>query len=293
MVYTSITCIIEKTLPIMPSKIYTAYTIPDARAAVKKKYIKNLAPEFKLQTLFIADAYTIDYSLSKSSLKKIAGAITNSASEKYFIEASPSPEQFDWVIEIGYLPGVTDNIGSTARETIESLLAIKFDGQGVYSSQVLFLSGSLSSSQVETIASNLFNPLIQRVHIKSVTSFKKENGLPIIVPRVKLPKQATTRLVSLNVADGELEKIGKLGIKDRNGNRLGPLALDLDSMKVIQDYFNKKKRPPTDIELESLAQTWSEHCKHTIFADPLDEIKEGLFKTYIKGATEEIRRQKG
>ena len=293
MVYTSITCIIEKTLPIMPSKIYTAYTIPDARAAVKKKYIKNLAPEFKLQTLFIADAYTIDYSLSKSSLKKIAGAITNSASEKYFIEASPSPEQFDWVIEIGYLPGVTDNIGSTARETIESLLAIKFDGQGVYSSQVLFLSGSLSSSQVETIASNLFNPLIQRVHIKSVTSFKKENGLPIIVPRVKLPKQATTRLVSLNVADGELEKIGKLGIKDRNGNRLGPLALDLDSMKVIQDHFNKKKRPPTDIELESLAQTWSEHCKHTIFADPLDEIKEGLFKTYIKGATEEIRRQKG
>ena len=35
--------------------------------------------------------------------------------------------------------------------------------------------------------------------------------------------------------------------------------------------------------MESFAQTWSEHCKHTIFADPIDEIKEGLFKKYING----------
>ncbi|MEO6508527.1 MAG: phosphoribosylformylglycinamidine synthase subunit PurL, partial [Patescibacteria group bacterium] len=49
---------------------------------------------------------------------------------------------------------------------------------------------------------------------------------------------------------------------------------------------------PTDIELESLAQTWSEHCKHTIFADPIDEVKEGLYKTYIKNATKKIRTKK-
>jgi phosphoribosylformylglycinamidine synthase len=42
-----------------------------------------------------------------------------------------------------------------------------------------------------------------------------------------------------------------------------------------------------------LAQTWSEHCKHTIFANPIDEIKDGLYKTYIKGATNLIRKQKG
>lgn len=63
-------------------------------------------------------------------------------------------------------------------------------------------------------------------------------------------------------------------------------------MKTIQAHFKKLKRNPTDIELESLAQTWSEHCKHTIFADPIDDIKDGLFKTYIKGATEKIRKQK-
>jgi len=40
------------------------------------------------------------------------------------------------------------------------------------------------------------------------------------------------------------------------------LALNLEEMKTIKNYFNKKGRNPTDIELETIAQTWSEHCKH-------------------------------
>ncbi|MBU3979138.1 phosphoribosylformylglycinamidine synthase, partial [Patescibacteria group bacterium] len=87
--------------------------------------------------------------------------------------------------------------------------------------------------------------------------------------------------------------IGKSGITGPDGIRRGPLALDLTFMRTIQAYFKKMKRKPNDIELESLAQSWSEHCKHTIFADPIDELKDGLYKTYIKGATEEIRRKKG
>jgi len=47
---------------------------------------------------------------------------------------------------------------------------------------------------------------------------------------------------------------------------------------------------PFDIELEALAQTWSEHCKHTIFASELDDVKDGIFKHYIKRATEEINK---
>ena len=60
-------------------------------------------------------------------------------------------------------------------------------------------------------------------------------------------------------------------------------------MKAIQSYFKKKGRNPYDIEIESIAQTWSEHCKHTIFADSIDEIKLGLYKMYIKEATNKIR----
>ena len=113
-----------------------------------------------------------------------------------------------------------------------------------------------------------------------------------IVPKVKLSARKNVTLVNLDVPDDELIKIGQSGIANPDGTRRGPLALDLTYMKTIQQYFKKRGRKPTDIELESLAQTWSEHCKHTIFADPIDDIKDGLYKTYIKRATQEIRKRK-
>ena len=51
------------------------------------------------------------------------------------------------------------------------------------------------------------------------------------------------------------------------------MGLDVESLRSIQKYFSKKKRQPTDVELETLAQTWSEHCKHKIFSSSIDEIK--------------------
>ncbi|WOE64184.1 phosphoribosylformylglycinamidine synthase subunit PurL [Wolbachia endosymbiont of Zaprionus tsacasi] len=89
--------------------------------------------------------------------------------------------------------------------------------------------------------------------------------------------------VDLNVSDQELEKISRDGI---DGN--GTLGLSLAAMKAIKGYFKKLGRNPYDIELESLAQTWSEHCKHNIFCSPIDEIKDGLYAHYIKRATREI-----
>ncbi|MFH1420608.1 MAG: AIR synthase-related protein, partial [Candidatus Aenigmatarchaeota archaeon] len=73
----------------------------------------------------------------------------------------------------------------------------------------------------------------------------------------------------------------------------GPLALDLKYMHAIRYYFHQQGRNPTDVELESLAQTWSEHCVHTITTGEMDEIKDGLFKTFIKKATDEIRAKRG
>ncbi|WFW29801.1 MAG: phosphoribosylformylglycinamidine synthase [Wolbachia endosymbiont of Menacanthus eurysternus] len=92
-----------------------------------------------------------------------------------------------------------------------------------------------------------------------------------------------TKFVNLDVSDYKLKKLSKYGI---NGN--GTLGLSLIAMKSIKNYFKKLGRNPYDIELESLAQTWSEHCKHNIFCSPIDEIKNGLYENYIKRATHEI-----
>ncbi|MBI2029138.1 phosphoribosylformylglycinamidine synthase [Candidatus Gottesmanbacteria bacterium] len=228
--------------------------------------------------------YTIDKKLSSQQISQIADILTNPVSQKASINKQSKTNKFLYAYEIGFLPGVTDNIANTSKEIIEDKLKNKFrPGEGVYSSKLFFATSKPDSSK-------LINPLIQRIHIKSKKDYLKNKGMDKIVPKVNLSGKLKVDLVDLNVSDEELTEIGKSGIKDKNGTRRGPLALDLTYMKTIAKYFKKHKRKPTDVELESIAQTWSEHCKHTIFADPIDEIKEGLFKTYIKGATVKINK---
>lgn len=277
----------------MTNQIQIKSKIPDSRAKVLKRKLQDTGFK-KIENIFLVDVYTTEKTFKKTSLEKIASILTNPVTQKFSINKPQTPEKFSWAVEIGFLPGVTDNVASTAKQSIEDLLKAKFSQkQGVYTSQIIFTDGKLSKKDVVLLSNSLINPLIQRVSIKSFRQFKSGQGMDRVVPRVKLSKKVNVKRVNLNISDQELINIGKQGIIGFDGKRRGPLALDLTYMKTIQKYFKKKKRNPTDIELESIAQTWSEHCKHTIFADPLDDIKEGLFKTFIKGATEKIRKKKG
>jgi len=89
------------------------------------------------------------------------------------------------------------------------------------------------------------------------------------------------KINTLEATDSQLEEISR---------ELG-LSLSLQEMKAIQTCFKKKKRNPTDVELQTIAQTWSEHCFHKTFKGKIHmgnrEIS-SLFKTYIARATEEI-----
>ena len=90
----------------------------------------------------------------------------------------------------------------------------------------------------------------------------------------------------LNANAVELSRISQEGL----------LSLNLAEMQTIQAYFGKLDRNPTDVELETIAQTWSEHCVHKTFKSRIEyaekgreaEIIDGLFKTYIQRATQEI-----
>ncbi len=278
----------------MANRIEIIPTNGDTRAQVRNEKLRRSGFGRKLKDINLVDVYTIDSRIKKSDLNKVASMLTNPVTEKSSINKSLSPKEFDWAIEIGYLPGVTDNIAHTAKEGIEDLLGSKLnENEGVYSSQVTFLSGKLSLEEVTKISESLANPLIQRISIKNYEEFKK-NGMDVIVPKVRLNTEQKVDLVDiLNASTEELVVIGKQGIENSDGTRRGPLALDLICMKTIQAYFKNLDRNPTDVEVESIAQTWSEHCKHTIFADPMDRIEDGLYNTYIKAATEIIRKQKG
>jgi phosphoribosylformylglycinamidine synthase len=265
----------------------------DVRGSLHVKSFNVLGISGKVTSVQIVESYLIKHKLAKGQIAKVAQALTNPIIEEFFIYQTPrTGSGLAYAVEIGFLPGVTDNVGHTTRETIIDLLRLKnTDELEVYTSKIFIIYsplGKINLEDAKKIALSLHNPLIERSNIvKSVKDLSDK------APQVVLEKRAPVIKVPLDVGDEELVQIGKQGIMDKNGSRRGPLALDLASMQTIRDYFKKLKREPTDIELESLAQTWSEHCKHTIFANQIDDIPKGLYKTYIQGATNLIRKQKG
>ena len=275
-------------------RIDVGYEIKDARAEVAKESFNNLEIREKVKAVKIVDSYTIDVDLNEKEMEKVAEALHNPVIMEASVNKYQAPKSYDWVVEVGFLPGVTDNVGTTAEEIIEDSLQIDLgQGKRVFSSQTYFIEGKLSREDIQKIADSLYNPLIQRVKIESREEFSKQKGVRITIPRVRLEEGAKVDEVNLDLTDEELTKLGKMGIENEDRSRRGPLALRLEYMKTIRDYFAKMGRKATDIELESIAQTWSEHCKHTIFADPIDEISDGIFKHYIRKTTREIMAEKG
>lgn len=273
----------------MAIRIDVTSTISDARALVKAHAFQALAGS-SIKKVHVVDSYLIDASLSKTAIQKVRNALTNVQVEISHV-GRWLPADFSFGIEVGYLPGVTDNVATTTKQTIEDVIGKTFkSSERVYSSQTYFIEGALTRNAVQKIARSIHNPLIQSAIIHDATLRKNKNVFHM--PRVALSGSSRVLTIDLEVSDEKLEALGKHGIEDMSGVR-GPLGLDLEALKTIRAYFKDIGRNPTDIEIESFAQTWSEHCKHTIFSNPIDSIKDGIYRTYIKGATKRIRAEKG
>ncbi|MBW1645925.1 MAG: phosphoribosylformylglycinamidine synthase [Deltaproteobacteria bacterium] len=281
-------------------EIYYRQPELDTRAARLRERLLGLGLEDRLANVCLSDVYTLAGDFSPDRLREAADLLHNPVVHRYLIDEPRDPGAFSWVIEVGFLPGVTDNVAATTRET----LADAWGGQlppeaGVYSSRVYYLFGDLTAADLETVTAFLANPLIQRVQCLEAAAYRRAGGLKPVVPKVELAAGPAVRTVDLELPEEELLALGKEGIVDHydaDGRpvRRGPLALDRSCLEAIRQYFREREqRPPTDVELESLAQTWSEHCKHTIFAATTDELMEGLYQTYIKGATAKIRAARG
>lgn len=271
-------------------EVYHKYTDPRCAVVVKKL----LSSGYSVTDIHITDNYLINADVPHHDAERIAGLLINPVTQKFLVNRPYVPAGFDFAIEIGFLPGVTDNVAHTVREAAEDLLKISLDHEkSVFTTVTFFISGKITRNDAESIGADMYNPLIQRIKILSRDEYGR-HGMWNEIPVVELHERPDADEIEINVPDAELEKIGKEGIAESDGSRRGPLALDMLSMNVIKKYFlESEKRNPTDVELESIAQTWSEHCKHTIFAAEIDEIKDGIFKRYIREATVRIRREKG
>ena len=247
-----------------------------------------------LDSVKTISVFTIDAELTKEELHVLGTNLFADPLTQEFSIDSPHAKDYDWIIEVGFRPGVTDNVGKTSKEAIQDIL--KKPINGVYTSKQYVIKGKIDRETADKIADKfLANKLIERWVIKH----SSDVDIPITIPGVKLKCKPAVLEINLNVSDEELTRISKERV----------LALTLEEMKAIREYFNQKKvkeerkklglsENPTDVEIEAIAQTWSEHCKHKIF-NALITYAEGqtketinsLFKTFIKKSTEEISKK--
>ena len=139
-----------------------------------------------IRDIKVVDNYMLAQTLKAEQLAAVARMLTNPVIERSSINQALHPELFDWAIEVGYLPGVKDNIASTTQEGIEALLDQRFDDQVVASSQTLFLAGDMTETEVRAVADGQYNPLIQHAAVKSRDQFLREGGMGAAFPHVRL-----------------------------------------------------------------------------------------------------------
>jgi phosphoribosylformylglycinamidine synthase II len=158
------------------------------------------------------------------------------------------------VAEVAFKPGVTDNEAESIK-----VGAARLGIGGLHTVKTLrryLLSGA---DQLDPALAGLYNPLIQTMLLtRSDKAASIDARTAFYSQLLRPPVQAApviARVALLEAAEEELLRISQAGI----------LSLDLDEMRAIQAYFRQEEREPTDGELETLAQTWSEHCSHKTF----------------------------
>ena len=204
---------------------------------------------------------------------------------------------FDVAVSVGFKPGVTDPVAKSARVAIEDLLGRPLgEGAHVYTSRLYLLDGVTEGEAGRIARALLANEVIERVAVQPYARWK-ESPPDLSVPRVAEHAPRPVEAVSLEIPDDALLALSR--------ERL--LALSLDEMRTLRDFYRKAASDParraaglgpdpTDVELECLAQTWSEHCKHKIMNAILSYREEGkapeeirsIFKTFIRGTTEAV-----
>jgi len=175
-------------------------------------------------------------------------------------------------IEVTRKRGVMDPVDSTVVKGIKDLGLI---ARSVKTAKRFLIAGKITTDQLETIASKvLANKIIEDVFIDKDNLFYE--GKNETVDYV-FHKQ------ELDILDADDEQLLEISEK-------GQMYLTVEEMKAVQKYFVTLGRKPTDVELETVAQTWSEHCMHKTFKGIIDyngeHIDNLLAKTVMKATSD-------
>lgn len=193
-----------------------------------------------------------------------------------------SPAEGVQVVEVAFRPGVTD---IPARELEKGMGELGFDTLRAATGTRYEIEGMVSHDPLRRLTRALLcNETVQHYAFGAIPPHFTTDAAP----------DSTVEQVSLEgLNDAELVALSKARL----------LSLDANEMRAIQAHFAAEGRPATDVELETLAQTWSEHCVHKTFRARIDfthldhegnvlkhEEVDGLLRQYLRAATDELDR---
>ncbi|MBI2133138.1 phosphoribosylformylglycinamidine synthase subunit PurL [Candidatus Woesearchaeota archaeon] len=238
--------------------------------ALKKSLYEDLGID--CSCVAVADVYSID------GINDSEKVVAELFSDPLVNECFDGNRSFSssWIIEVAYKKGVQDPSELSALRALQDIGEMP---SSVKASKKTIIAG-VSEAEAKRIALFIANPVIQEYKL----GFEK-------VSLVDKPYVFSESQISI------VEIIGRNDSDLVEISRKGLLSLNIEEMRAIRDYFLGLGRNPTDGEIETIAQTWSEHCKHKTFSSIIDYsengrtvVIDGLFSSTIVAATKKIRK---
>jgi phosphoribosylformylglycinamidine synthase len=249
----------------------------------------------RVRQAWVSDLYFVRGTLSSTELERlVTQLLVDPVIEtcRWRPVDAPPLDEPDLIVEVSPRPGVTDPVAWHLHRRAQ-LLGIG-SVEAVTTGTRYAFEGDLSTADLHQIAQGILcNDVIQTYTLGSLQ--------PTFVPRAEPSDEV--EIVPIREADDET--LARMSVER-------VLFLSLEEMQAIRDEFRRLEREPTDVELETLAQTWSEHCQHKAFKakihyvcqgglprvlpkdepppPPYEETIRGLLPTYIRAATEQLSR---
>lgn len=269
----------------------------DGRALKLCKELKRWVSP-RIEEAAVSDIYLTDF--EGLSVKQAESAFSDRVAQKIAADASADSGFFPgwtYAVEVTYKAGVANPVALTARKAIETVTGTVLPRETVVQTAVCYRirSAELSEAELSKLTRYLHNGLIERATVLSAADYAAGKRFPQLYPHTVAASPAEVAVV-------DIESLSDSGLTELSRKRL--LALSLEEMKAVKAYYGREDiraerrknglpEQPTDVELEMIAQTWSEHCKHKILNADVTYKEEGkteeirsLFKQYIKKTTD-------
>ncbi len=269
---------------------------------------RKLLPALRREHPAVRDVRIVDVYLVHDApalrLEDAREVFSDSVAQELSVSDYAAPPEWDCLVEVTVKPGVADPVAATALQALRAFLPGVIPAQArvqTATQYLLWMDGPAVRVDPDSLSSSFFNPLIQSAFTLTRAQWEAGSHPPTSYPHVMNADPPEVCVIDLQGrGDDELLALSR--------DRL--LALSLPEMRAIQGYFAREDvagrrqarglpRAATDVELEMIAQTWSEHCKHKIFNATIryreggrEETIRSLFRTYIMATTEALRKKK-